>query len=706
MLLRIPLLSVFLLFTSICLAQNSDHIKLLNEKKKTCEDIMGSFSGTSENIEKLITEGKLGLRITSVKDYEYKMLFNNAIGTGYYYKQDFKLAKQHFEQAYDEAVKAKLIEKSLKPLGNLIFIYHYLGLQDKADTAAYTLKKAVDNIDTLKNKGDIYYNLGIYNQQQKFYYGIALSNFLKSVELNKLTVDTAKNLKRKLDYGTKLMMVAEIYLYLKQPNKALQYLNDVKPFLNQSIIVDVSAYGKFVRSYVQLNNKAEALKYYNLLHNAVGAKPGRWSELVSSSLEMANLELKEKDFKQAKFYIDKADKQSKLDNNEVLTSSVNLSYGDYYKAINNYILASKYYKIAEHGSAIYNKEQYADLLKSLAAVEIMLGNKETASSYFNKYISVSDSLNQQKISLNLAEMEAKFQNEYKQQKIGVLNKENDAKSVQLRQEKITRFLLIGGAILLLIALFSIYLNVRNKQKANQLLDKKNKQLDALNAQLNDANQTKTKLFSIISHDLRSPVSQLFTFLKLQQNHPDSILVAEKSDHREKLMQSSKNLLSTMEDLLLWSKSQMDHFELDMEEIGVQELFDETISLMKGQADVKCLIIKVVSLDFEYIVSDQNFLIIILRNLMQNAINASFPKTVINLYAGLNDAKQKYISISNYGEVISENTIVSLTNEVNVKGKSTGYGFFLVKELAEKINASVLITSNKIDGTEVKIVFNV
>ncbi|MEJ7674254.1 MAG: hypothetical protein WKF59_16565 [Chitinophagaceae bacterium] len=198
-----------------------------------------------------------------------------------------------------------------------------MGLQAKADEAVKKLEQIAESVDTLKNKSDIYYNLGLYYQQQKFYYNIALSNFLKSAELHKPIADTTKILKRKLDYGVKLMGVTEIYLFLKQPEKALQYLEEVKPYLNLSIIFDIAAYGKFLRSYVLLNNQTEALKYYNLLQQTAAKTPGKWSELVSSNLEMATLSLKTKDYELAKSYIDKADKQSKLDNKEILTSAVN-----------------------------------------------------------------------------------------------------------------------------------------------------------------------------------------------------------------------------------------------------------------------------------------------------------------------------------------------------------------------------------------------
>ena len=221
---------------------------------QTNEKILAEFTGKPESLELLIKTGTEGLALSSEKDHEYKFLFHQAIGTGYYYKQDFTSASQHFEEAYSEATKANLVEKSIKPLGNLVLIYHYMGLQGKADTTAQKLKQIAETNDTLKNKSDIYYNLGVYNQQQKFYYGIALDNFLKSVSLGKAIADTTKTVKLKTDYAVKNMMVADVYLFLKQPEKALQYLEVVKPYLGLSAIVDITAYGKFVRSYVELDN--------------------------------------------------------------------------------------------------------------------------------------------------------------------------------------------------------------------------------------------------------------------------------------------------------------------------------------------------------------------------------------------------------------------------------------------------------------------
>lgn len=649
------------------------------EKKEACEKILATFSGKPESFDQLINTGKEGLQYTSEKNHEFKFIFNQAIASGYYYKQDFESASFHFEQAYAEAVQGGFIEKSVKPLGNLVLIYHYMGEQLRADTAAQKLKRIAETNDTLKNKSDIYYNLGLYNQQQKFYYSIALDNFLKSVSLGKSVADTTKTIKLKTDYAVKNTMVAEVYLYLKQPEKALQYLDVVKPYLGLSAIVDISTYGKFVRSYVQLNNLPEAINYYNLLHGTIAKSPGQWSEAVSSNLELAGLYLKKGDLSTAKSYIDKADLQSKIDNKEILTSAANIAYGDYYKASKDYQQAIKYYRIGAAGAAIYNKEQYAETLQSLAFAEMQVGDKNAAAS-FDKYIKVRDSLTQSKITLNLAEMEAVYQNENKQQQI--LQKNSQLSSARTQQ-----LWLIAGIVLASLIALLIIIIYRNKKKTADLLDEKNKKLSRLNDELEEANRTKAKLFSIISHDLRSPISQVYQFLKLQQLNPDALDASQKNELSNKIQTATGSLLETMEDLLLWSKTQMNEFKTSMQPTPLLPVIETCKQLLQLNSDAKNITYQQAVTSTETVYSDTYFLQTIIRNLLQNAIKASPKNGNINIGTSTS-GKSLRLFIENEGPVFTQADFLNVINNHQNNKTLNGLGLRLVAELAQKIGVTI------------------
>lgn len=691
------LLFLLVLVQFLGFAQEKPSWQQLNRHKLACEKILAEFAGKPESIAQLIKEGEDGLKLCADTDYEHKFAFHQALGTGYYYRQDFQKASLYFEQAYKDATAGKMTEKSLKPLGNLISIYHYLGQQTKADSAAQKLKQVIDGVDAPKSKSDAYYNLGLYNQQQKFYYEIALTNFLKSAELHKSVLDTTTIPKLKLDYGTKLMMVAEIYLYLKQPDKALQYLREVEPYLGMSKIVDIATYGKFVRSYALLNQEKEALHYYDLLHQTAAETNGRWSELVSSNLTMATLTQNRKEYRRALAYIDKADKQSKLDNQEILTSAVNLSYGEYYRELKHYGKAAAYFKIAEPGLALFNKEQYIDLLKSLTAVEIALGNSGDAETYYAKFIALSDSLTSQKISLNIAETEAVFQNNFKQQQIEVQN-------LQLKQNSTQRLWLLSGLALLTLISVLLIIIYHNKKRTAQVLDEKNKTLASLNTELEEANQTKARLFSIISHDLRSPISQIYQFLKLQQLNPQLLNETQRAQLSERIQTATGSLLETMEDLLLWSKTQMSQFKVAMQPTEVAIVVNQCLKLMQLNLEAKNLTVEDKVPPQAVIESDPYYLQTILRNLLQNAIRAAEVGSVIQVDFVQKDGRTSVLSIGNSGGAFSQQQYLASISSEDKAQSLNGLGIRLIAELSEKIHLEVQFSNPLPNFTRADLIF--
>lgn len=689
---KVPLLLSLLIFTLSVYAQKGDHFKSLEEKKLKCETILAEFSGKPESLDLLIKEGKEGLQLTDKKDYEYILIFNQAIASGYYYKQDFKSAKEHFEKALIAANEGKLIDKSLKPLGALVSINHYMGLSKDAEEAAEKLRIAVESVSDPKIKSDAFYNLGLFNQQQKFYYGIALDYFLKSIEINKPIIDTTKIVKLKIDYGVRVMMVAEIYLYLKQPEKALQYLNEAKSILGLSLITDIVAYGKFVRTYALLKDEKEAEKYYKLLHETAAKTNGNWSELVSSSLTMATMALDNKSFAKAKAYIDKASVQAKKDNKDIMISSVNLAYGDYYKALKDYKNAVTYYQISAPSVELYNKEQYLDLLKSLTTAEMMVGNSKDAAISHNKYISLSDSLMDSKISLNIAEMEARFQNKEKQLKI-------DTQNIELAYAKSQRLWMAMGLVLISLVAILLVVNYRNKKRTADLLDEKNKKLTQLNYDLEEANQTKAKLFGIISHDLRSPISQVYQFLKLQQLNPQLLNENQKTELSNKIQNATGSLLETMEELLLWSKSQMNQFKTDVQSVDLRTLLVQTLELVRLNSEAKGIQMNNKVLQGTLVEADPYYLQTIIRNLVQNAIKVSPEKGEINITY---TSEGNVLSISNDGGAFTNQQYHNILN--STENGLSGLGLKLVDELSRKTGILVDFVNPAPNQTRVELAF--
>src|ERR1700712_4235011 len=94
----------------------------------------------------------------------------------------------------------------------------------------------------------------------------------------------------------------------------------------------------------------------------------------------------------------------------------------------------------------------------------------------------------------------------------------------------------------------------------------------LNNQMDEANKVKARFFSILSHDLRSPIVNLVHFLHLQKDSPDLLSAEQQNIHRQNISDSAEGLLNNMEAMLLWSKEQMENFKPNITTVPVADLF--------------------------------------------------------------------------------------------------------------------------------------
>ena len=676
--------------------------KKLNDWNIYCNKLKGIPAGI-ENYPELIKAARAGLNITPHTNYFYKSVFTFHLGGGYEstHKPDsaiyyFELSKKYAENAMNNS--------------RIVFALRRLaGLYDTNQMPVKALQVRNQLIAIAKSDKNEEIQIGVNIVLGEYYFGSgeyekALKSYLKYIKYLKIDYEKTKNSSSKSNIGVGYLAIGEIYQNLNRPAQSLPYFKESISYLFNYEEGLETAYKDLVISYLSLNRLNMAYRYYERLNKSV-SKSNNITLLIDAQVELAKVFLAQNQLEKANKILSEAQKNASLSNQKENIHTVKIELGNLFLKQGKNSQAITYYREALP-LAIYfrNKVQIANLYRNLAQAEKQIKLIDSAFAHILKYSIYTDSIKSEAVSKNIFEMEARFQNQVKQQKISLLNKQNQSKNLELKQEKELRSLLVGAVLLSLLVIGLVYLNVVNKQKTNLLLNIKNNQLDNINAQLSRSNQTKAKLFSIISHDLRSPVSQLFTFLRLQLANPDFITEIEKEVHQKKLIQTSTNLLATMEDLLLWSKSQMENFEIDRENICLIPFINETILPLQNQADAKGLILTVEKINVENLQTDPNLLTIILRNLLQNAINNAYPNTEISINATICEHNKTHISISNTGQIISPDKIEELVNNVNVKSKSSGYGLLIVKELLQKLHATLHIVS-EIKTTTVEIVFS-
>ncbi len=183
------------------------------------------------------------------------------------------------------------------------------------------------------------------------------------------------------------------------------------------------------------------------------------------------------------------------------------------------------------GERAGDKRFIVNTINNVATCHDALGDYAKAFKLMERAYKLKDSVVTEAGQEKIAAMQTRYQTEKKEAQIKLLDNEN-------KLQRRNSYLLIMGLCFLALVGFVLYRNNVLKQRNNQ-------KLQVLNAALNEANQSKAKLFSILSHDLRSPVSDLFSYLQLQKIAPQMLSEEKKKEKQEQLYTSTDHLLNTV-----------------------------------------------------------------------------------------------------------------------------------------------------------------
>lgn len=299
------------------------------------------------------------------------------------------------------------------------------------------------------NIGSVYYNLKNLPEALKF---ITKSMELKEIEYaaDSTSFDIIKSLAQ--SYNN----VGSIYGAMAQIDTAnITYHEKSLEYLFKSLFMKKKL-GKKVSIATTYNNIGEA---YSLL--------GKFNEA-------------EMNFHLAYEYFNQAQDTFGLILNQ---SSLGLMYnkmGDYFKAKRHYTNAL---------NMALSKDAKDDLLNiylGLAESNIQLNRHEEANDLLLKRIKLRDELYTESLSLQAQEIDAKYQTEQKEKEIELLNKEKQLKNIQLQKNKQLTYVFAAGILLLSLLTFFIYKSYKNKQKINELLEQKNKEISHQKKEITDS----------------------------------------------------------------------------------------------------------------------------------------------------------------------------------------------------------------------------
>jgi two-component system, sensor histidine kinase LadS len=222
-----------------------------------------------------------------------------------------------------------------------------------------------------------------------------------------------------------------------------------------------------------------------------------------------------------------------------------------------------------------------------------------------------------------------------------------------------------------------------------------------NIKLEEVNRIKDKLFSVVSHDIKGPLTSLQLALSLTKN--DSIKQHEFRELAGSLEIRFKQTTEFIENLLQWAKLQLRGESFDPEEVNLSSLVKSTLQLLESDIHDKGIIVcDTVSEDIRAYV-DRNMLRLIIKNLLVNAIKFSSRGGVISVAA---ESLDKMVSVSvrdtgtgipriNRDKIFSLDTV---TTPGTKEEKGTGLGLILCKEFVERNGGTIWFESEEAEGT--------
>lgn len=616
----------------------------------------------------------------------------------------------------------KLFEES-KIYSGIIICNNNLGsvalLQNKYPEALVYFQNSIrvsEKAKLPKLAGLAYSNIGvIYTTQKKF--DLALKHFQDALSIN-TTANSADGIAG--GYSN----IASVYLDMKNYDKALEFFDKAlaKDTEINNKVGMARDYGNLGIAYARqkiyepsFENHSKALK----LAEELGSKKG----MAINNAGVGEYYLQKNRLDEAlPFMMKSKDIALEIGTKDVLRDAY-LGLSDIFEkkgiADSAYVYFKKHVDIKE---SIDNENNQ----KQLARLEIQYEFDTKEEKYKNQQLLDAESLKQGQLllALNNAKLSVsnkerdlvklnylKTQADLKAEQIqGISNKkqlvaaENEVKlkkteveiaNLNLAAKETQKWFYVSG-LLLLSVIGGLLLYQRNSSQ------KANKKLKILNTELEEANNAKIQFMGILNHDLRSPVASLLQFLHLQQESPELLDETNKKRLQTKTISSVENLLVSMEDLLLWSKGQMQNFKPFLKKIEVKSLFEDTGRHFESQEHIK---INFLCSENLTLFTDENYLKTIIRNLTGNAIGAlSKTENPTITWKAWDEKGKKFISVSDNGPGATEDQFKALFNDSEAIGIKSGLGLHLIRDLTKAINCQISVKSNSIDGTTFVLAF--
>jgi len=585
-----------------------------------------------------------------------------------------------------------------KYLGNFLAYQgdHYQSL--KYTLEALKLFEIIENdigiSGAWNNIGENYYELDLYGEAFDFYNkslnksteindslgrAVALYNVGKVLKAMgqyqkaKNTLEEAKELSEKIEdlEGIPYVLndIGEIYIYEGDFDKALASLEEA---------LDIC-----------LNNE-ESINFYILTPEI----------LNKIAIVYRNKEI----FEEALNYHNRAIKYYEQLSNEGGIAETLLEKGRTYEKYGQVNAAkSAYNNGLAMGQDSNNKGVLIKIYKELSEIFEKQNDHKQALDFYKKYKVMGDSLFNEKKSKQFAQLQIQYETQKKDVEIALLNEREAQQEAQLKNEEFLRNVLVVILAFTAVLLVTLYRSGERRKKINELLILHQKEIEAQSKELEKLLEMKDKFFSIVSHDLRSPINALVGILDMQD---EGHLSQDELKHLTKSLRIRlNNTRKLLDNLLDWAMVQMNEIDIKEEDLELKRIVEENLTFFREVNDKEINFFNKV--EGEVAFADRNMLDLVIRNLISNSIKFTDDKGEVEVYVESND-HELTVCIGDNGVGMTKeqteklfDTSVIYTTPGTSNEKGTGLGLKLCKEFVERMGGKIWVESEEGKGSTFK-----
>ena len=491
-----------------------------------------------------------------------------------YAKQAQKLAQQHhFPKGEAYALKNIGLAYYMESKYPEVLKYWQLSLQ--------TFRAIDDKVgegNLLSNIGAVYYNQG--------YDAKALEYYLKSLHVSEVIGDTLRIATAMINIGA---------VYYNNPtmhDKALEY--DTKALhlfeeINYKTGIGTSAVN-IGEVYLAKGDDESALKYFQKSLKTLEESDNK-DKVAYSLNNIANVYRRKKDYNQALVYHQKALATAQGVSAKVEMAQSLIGIGNIYNAQAKTPAALQAFTQAQViAREIGSKNELRDTYAGLALAYASAADYKKAYQYQSLLTSVKDTLYNAETNKKIVNLQANYENEKKQAQIDLLTKDKALQKSDLQKQKVVKNALLAGLAFIILFAFVLYLNIRNKVKANHLLTLKNaeinQQKEEIASQRDNLEQTYNNLVNtqeqLVQSEKMASLGQLTAGVAHEINNPINFV----SSGIDSLRTNFTDIMEVMEGYLALhpeadNKQQLLKLQQLKKELEVEELMEESEQLLRS-----------------------------------------------------------------------------------------------------------------------------